>query len=110
MIVTTTPRDVSWDIVATALQRGGWACFAPAPEHDAVAAKARKVARRSGIRIEILAEDGRVFALARIQGRCGVHRGSREGTPEGVERRDLEAVADLQRTIRVLMAEMEAAS
>lgn len=95
----TTPRDVSWDIVATAMAAGGWSCFCTPEQAAATATKARKIARRLRMRVHTIYEDGRFFALPKIEGRCCKPRA-------GVRREadDLAIVAQLQDTIRRLMA------
>jgi hypothetical protein len=101
-VITTTPREVSWDVVAVALERGGWSCFCPPTSVAAVKTKVSKIARRLRIRLVTAYDQGRFIAVPEIAGRCDVRR-SRPGT-EAMERRALQDVALLQQTIRRLMA------
>lgn len=103
MRVTTTPRGVSWDIVDQALAAGGWACFVPAAQLDAVKTKAGKIARRLGIQIATTYVEGRFVALPAITGRCT------DPKPKAIksrEDRDLEIVHELQLTVRRLALDL----
>ena len=95
----TTPADVSWDIVATAMAAGGWSCFCSPEQAAGVATKAHKIARRLRMRVHAIYEDGRFYALPRIEGRCCKPRGGARREAD-----DLAIVAQLQDTVRRLMA------
>lgn len=98
MIVTTTPREVPADVIATAMERGAWACVAPSELFDAVAKKARRAGRRRGYRVQVFASEGRIFALGVVRGSCGPRKAA-------TARREADDLSILDELISVVRAQ-----
>jgi len=91
--------------ILDAFQRDGiWACYCPPSRLNAVRVKISRVARKRGVEFRGVWEQDkdRFSMIAPIFGRCPP-----EPKPNTYEAANLQAIADLRRTIRQLRAKLE---